>query len=175
MTTLIVFSHLRWNFVCQRPQHLMRQLAPRFRVLYVEEPVLSVGEPQLQVRDVQPGLQVLVPHTRGAGGGVGHDQIPLLRRLLAAQLRDVRTDDTIAWFFTPMALPLLGTLRPRMVVYDCTDEWLVPHAPREWRRRESALLKRADLVLTHGPSLYEAKRALHPNVHHLPSGVDAAR
>jgi glycosyltransferase involved in cell wall biosynthesis len=176
MITLIAFSHLRWNFVCQRPQHLMRQLALRFRVLYVEAPLFSAGEPHLEVTDLMPGLQVLVPHTRGqsgGGGGFDHNQISELRRLLAAYLRESRIDDTVAWFFTPMALPLLATMQPCMVVYDCSEEWAVPRAPREWRRREAALMKRADLVLTHGPSLYEAKRALHSNVHHLPSGVDA--
>ena len=35
------------------------------------------------------------------------------------------------------------------------------------------LLKSADLVLTGGPSLYESKRTLHPNVLCLPSAVDA--
>jgi glycosyltransferase involved in cell wall biosynthesis len=97
----------------------------------------------------------------------------VLRHLLAVHLRQLRIDDTLVWFFTPMALPLLAALQPRMVVYDCADEWLVPQAPRVWRRRQSMLLERADLVLTHGPSLYEAKRKLHPNVQHLPSGVDA--
>jgi glycosyltransferase involved in cell wall biosynthesis len=42
------------------------------------------------------------------------------------------------------------------------------------RQREAALLRAADLVLTGGPSLFEAKRSLHPNVHCLPSAVDAA-
>jgi len=41
-------------------------------------------------------------------------------------------------------------------------------------QREAALLRRADLVLTGGPSLYEAKRTLHPRVLCLPSAVDAA-
>jgi glycosyltransferase involved in cell wall biosynthesis len=41
------------------------------------------------------------------------------------------------------------------------------------RQRETALLKRADLVLTGGPRLYEAKRDANPNVLCLPSAVDA--
>jgi hypothetical protein len=40
-------------------------------------------------------------------------------------------------------------------------------------QRESALLKRAQLVLTGGPSLYEAKRGLHRDVHCFPSAVAA--
>jgi glycosyltransferase involved in cell wall biosynthesis len=74
-----------------------------------------------------------------------------------------------------MALPLLARLQPCAVVYDCMDEFsALDDAPRTLRERERALLAVADLVLTGGPSLYEAKRRLHPNVHCLPSAVDAA-
>jgi UDP-galactopyranose mutase len=36
---LVVFSHLRWDFVYQRPQHLLSRLAERRRVLFIEEPI----------------------------------------------------------------------------------------------------------------------------------------
>ena len=39
MRHLIVFSHLRWNFVYQRPQHLLSRLAERFHVVFIEEPM----------------------------------------------------------------------------------------------------------------------------------------
>jgi len=37
--TLICFSHLRWNFVFQRPQHLMCRFSREMPVIYWEEPV----------------------------------------------------------------------------------------------------------------------------------------
>src|SRR5215204_6021651 len=37
--TLICFSHLRWNFVFQRPQHLMGRFAKNRRVFFIEEPI----------------------------------------------------------------------------------------------------------------------------------------
>ena len=37
---LICFSHLRWNFVYQRPQHLLSRFAKQRRVFYIEEPIL---------------------------------------------------------------------------------------------------------------------------------------
>jgi hypothetical protein len=43
MKTLLVFSHLRWNFVFQRPQHLLTRLAAHYRVLFVEEPMHDSG------------------------------------------------------------------------------------------------------------------------------------
>ncbi|HEX7635342.1 MAG TPA: FAD-dependent oxidoreductase, partial [Noviherbaspirillum sp.] len=77
--------------------------------------------------------------------------------------------------YTPMALPLLQELQPRLVVYDCMDElasfW---NAPKQLLQRESGLLKVADLVFTGGRSLYYSKRDRHPNVHCFPSSVDAA-
>src|SRR4051794_7813492 len=45
MKSLIVFSHLRWDFVYQRPQHLMSRLARHWRILFVEEPVFDAGDP----------------------------------------------------------------------------------------------------------------------------------
>lgn len=96
---------------------------------------------------------------------------PLLRHCLASH--DVR--DAVAWFYTPMALPLLGALPARAVVYDCMDELSAfEFAPPQLLQREAELLQRADLVLTGGPSLYKAKRSRHGNVHCFPSAVDVA-
>jgi UDP-galactopyranose mutase len=174
MTALIVFSHLRWGFACQRPQHLMTALADHLHVLFVEEPVYTPGPAHLECRTLGPRLQVLVPHTPLHGLGFHDDQMPLLQRLLDAHLRLLDLDDFGLWFCTPMALPLAAQWPARVVVYDCMDEHAgLQDAPPLLRQREAALLARADIVLTSGPSLYEAKRALHPNVHYLPSTVDA--
>lgn len=174
MTALIVFSHLRWGFVYQRPQHLMTALAERLPVLFVEEPVHTDGAARLECRTLGPNLQVLVPHTPLRGMGFHDEQMPLLQRLLDAHLRELDLSDFGVWLCTPMALPLMTGWKPRVVVYDCMDEHAaLQSAPPLLQQREAALLKMADLVLTSGPSLYEAKRALHPNVHYLPSTVDA--
>ena len=144
-------------------------------MLFVEEPVRDAGPARLE-RIVQgPRLEVLVPHTPVDAAGFGDAQIPLLERLLDTLRRERGIERPIAWLYTPMALPLLARLRPCAVVYDCMDEFAaLDGAPRTLRERERALLAVADLVLTGGPSVYEAKRRLHPNVHCLPSAVDAA-
>ncbi|WP_232373236.1 hypothetical protein [Pinibacter aurantiacus] len=41
---IICFSHLRWNFVFQRPQHLLGRMAKQYRVFYIEEPVFYTLE-----------------------------------------------------------------------------------------------------------------------------------
>jgi glycosyltransferase involved in cell wall biosynthesis len=175
MHHLIVFSHLRWDFVHQRPQHLLSRLAKQFHVVFIEEPKREAGTPRLAVRQAAPNIDVVVPHTPIDATGFHDDQLPLLKPLLADHLARHRIAEDVVWFYTPMALPLLSDLKPRVVVYDCMDELTAfKDAPRQLRQRETALLRQARLVLTGGPRLYDAKRALHPNVHCLPSSVDAA-
>ena len=164
---LICFSHLRWNFVFQRPQHLLTRCAGERRVFYVEEPLPSVdGQPRLTIQDTG-GVQVVVPHVAdGAPESV-------LRALVDQLLYEQRIEQYVLWYYTPMALAFTDHLAPEAIVYDCMDELSAfANAPAELKTREAQLLERADLVFTGGQSLYEAKRHAHPNVHPFPSSVD---
>jgi len=172
---LVVFSHLRWDFVFQRPQHLLSRLAATYPVVFVEEPLHTDGEAHLEEREPVPGVRVLRPHTPVRAPGFHDDQLPVLKALVDDWVESHVPGDYGVWFYTPMALPLMADLAPRLVIYDCMDELSAFRgAPRQMLQREQALLRRADLVLTGGPSLYDAKHALHPNVLCLPSAVDAA-
>ena len=172
MPTMIVFCHLRWDFVYQRPQQLLSRLARHYHVLFVEEPVFDAGDPWLERSSPAPNLVVCRPHTPVPASGFHDDQIPVLAPLLAGLLPD--GEDPLVWFYTPMALPLLQALHPGLVVYDCMDELAAfRNSPKQLLQRESALLSVADLVFTGGPSLFEAKRTRHANAHCFPSSVDA--
>ena len=179
LPVLLVFCHLRWRFVFQRPQHLLSRLASRWRVIVVEEPVRSDGPAHLESRlergaDGKSSVEVLVPHTAVEAGGFHDDQLAVLQGLLQAHLRAEQMHVDIAWLYTPMALPLAKSVRPGALVYDCMDELAAfKHAPRQLRQRESALMKEAAFVLTGGPSLYESRRGANPQVVCLPSAVDA--
>ena len=171
---LIVFSHLRWNFVFQRPQHLLSRLAKHYSIVFVEEPMRCDGEAWLERTSPATGVQVLRPHTPIEAFGFHDDQLSLLEPMIANWLDAQGIDDYACWLYSPMALPLLQGLSPRAVVYDCMDELSAfKGAPRQMKQRETALMKRAQLVLTGGPGLYELKRSLHENVLCLPSAVDA--
>ena len=175
MPHLIVFSHLRWEFVFQRPQHLLSRLARDYHIVFVEEPVHGSGPAYLERTTPADGIEVLRAHTPVEHWGFHDDQLAALQPMIAGYLADRRIDDYLVWFYTPMALPLLGELTPRAIVYDCMDELAAfKGAPRQMRQRESVLLKTADLVVTGGPRLYEAKRDANPNVLCVPSAVDAA-
>jgi glycosyltransferase involved in cell wall biosynthesis len=173
MPTLIVFCHLRWDFVFQRPQHLMTRLAEHYQILLVEEPVHSEGQAHLQKTAVAPNITVCRPHTPILHThGFHDDQIPTLQGLLADLVPE--GERPVVWFYTPMALPLLQGLNPSLVVYDCMDELAAfKNPPKQLLQRESALLNIADLVFTGGPSLYEAKKDRHANAHCFSSSVDA--
>lgn len=172
MPTLIVFCHLRWDFVFQRPQHLMTRLAEHYDILFVEEPVYSEGQAYLKKTAVAPNITVCQPHTAIHAPGFHDDQIPTLQTLLADLVPE--GEQPVVWFYTPMALPLLQGLNPSKIVYDCMDELaMFKNAPKQLLQRESALLNMADVVFTGGPSLYQSKRDRHANAHCFSSSVDA--
>ncbi|HEV7512886.1 MAG TPA: FAD-dependent oxidoreductase [Candidatus Acidoferrum sp.] len=172
--SLVVFSHLRWDFVFQRPQHLMTRLAQHYRVYFFEEPVFTDGASFLETINPQSNIQVLRPHTSVRSSGFHDEQLSELKTLIQELNAGVDLQDCIAWFYTPMALPLLAHLSPSAVVYDCMDELTAfKNAPRQLVQRENALLKASNLVFTGGPSLFKAKQPRHPQVYCFPSSVDA--
>jgi glycosyltransferase involved in cell wall biosynthesis len=172
---LIVFSHLRWGFVFQRPQHLMTRLAQHFDVYFVEEPVFADAEPALMSATHQNGVEVLTPRTKEFASGFHDSQLQAMKPLIAEFMVSRGIREPLVWLYTPMALPLVADLEPRAVVYDCMDDLAsFKFAPPELVAREQALMALADVVLTGGPSLYEARQGRHPNLHCLPSAVDAA-
>lgn len=174
MKALLVFSHLRWDFVYQRPQHLLSRLAREWRVVVVEEPVPNAGRNALEVFEPCPGVQVWRPHVTGEACGFHDDHLPALKQLVAGAIRDRGLSDYWIWFYTPMALPLASGLDPRGIVYDCMDELShIKGASKQLVQRENALFKVADLVFTGGRSIYNAKKDRHPDVHCFPSSVDA--
>src|SRR6059058_2297208 len=105
MPTIVVFSHLRWDFVYQRPQHLLSRLAQHYPVLFVEEPEYDAGAPFMEQSHPAPNVTVCRAHTPVVARGFHDDQIPLLQPLLAKLVP--AGEHPIAWFYTPMALPLL--------------------------------------------------------------------
>jgi UDP-galactopyranose mutase len=170
---VICFSHLRWDFVFQRPQHLMTRCARDRRVFFVEEPRRTGQAARLLVRQDASGVWVAVPEIPAAldEAALANAFRDLVRDLLAM----MRSRTYVAWYLTPMAAIITSTLTPIAVVFDCMDELSAfAGAPPGLRDAEQALLSRADLVFTGGWSLYEAKRARHPHVSLFPSSVDVA-
>ena len=171
---LVCFSHLRWDFVHQRPQHLLSRCAQTRRVFFVEKPLTSPDDSWwLNVSRRECGVWVAVPYLPKQlieKSAVARQQL-LLDNLCA----DAQIQAPILWYYTPMAVPFTHQLNASAVVYDCMDELSTfKGAPPELQLRETHLFKLADLVFTGGRSLYEAKQHQHANVYAFPSSIDAA-
>jgi UDP-galactopyranose mutase len=169
---LICLSHLRWNFVFQRPQHLMTRWARDRRVFYVEEPVVAeCVEPHLKI-ETSSRVRIVVPHLPAALGAE-RSTAPVLRTLLDDLIGQEHIEDYLLWYYTPLALAFTDHLAPAATIYDCMDELSAfKGAPAALKEYEADLMRRASLVLTGGQSLYEAKRHRHTNIHAFPSSVD---
>jgi UDP-galactopyranose mutase len=170
---LVCLSHLRWDFVVQRPQHLMTRFAKDRRVFFVEEPLFGGVDADAMRCETHDGVLVCTPLLPE---GLEPRQVEeRLRLLLNELLRGREVADYLLWYYTPMAMGFTKHLFPRLVVWDCMDELAAfAHAPRELVERERQLLGWADLVFTGGQSLYEAKRGRHDHVHAFPSSIEAA-
>ena len=173
-TVMICFSHLRWDFVFQRPQHLLSRFARSMRVIYWEEPmdIADRETPFLKVRDAGDGITVIVPHLPA---GMPEDaREATLQRLLDAHVA-THKGRLITWYYTPMMLPFSRHLDADLVVFDAMDELSkFRFAPPKLLALEQELIDMSDIVYTGGSSLYEAKKGRHPNVHCFPSSVDRA-
>jgi glycosyltransferase involved in cell wall biosynthesis len=172
VTDLVCFSHLRWGFVFQRPNHLMARFARKgSRVFFIEEPIADSVFAHLEITEEAPNLWVCTPHVQN---GLEPSQLEATLRGLVQHLMSARgIVKPLLWFYTPMALPLARGLKASLVVYDCMDELSGFHgAPRELVERERALFARADLVFTGGQSLFESKRNQHARAYAFPSSVD---
>lgn len=172
--TLLCLSHLRWNFVYQRPQHLMSRFAKNFQVLFFEEPVPSEGKTTwLEVILTPEGVRLLIPHMPAQHIGKPKGTA-LLRGLLDRYLM-IADANPILWYYTPMSLAYTSHINASMVIYDCMDELSAfAAAPPQLMDYERALFKKVDIVFTGGYSLYESKSRQHPHVYPIPSSVDIA-
>jgi hypothetical protein len=170
--TLLCLSHLRWDFVYQRPQHLLSRIAKRAQVHFFEEPQRSEeSRARLEIRAADEGIQVLTPCL--PAGLTPEQEEAEQRALLDGYLIKADISDLGLWYYSPMTLAFTEHLDARLVVYDCMDELSAfKKAPAQLTEREARLMRKADVVFTGGQSLYEAKRRLHSNVHPFPSSVD---
>ena len=186
---ILCFSHLRWDFVWQRPQQLMSRFARDRRVYFIEEPIFEdsagadpdsgalrldrtpVGAPPASATS---GVTIVRPVCRDPGPGGGPILDRLYARLVAELVRGEGIIDPVAWFYTPMLLPAIDLIGDIYVVYDAMDELtLFRFAPDGLADREDRLLDRAAVTFAGGASLGEAKSRRHPRVRTFPSGVEA--
>jgi UDP-galactopyranose mutase len=167
---LVCFSHLRWGFVFQRPQHLLTRFSKHQRVFFFEEPIHHDGEEKLHIENCN-NVFVVTPHLKhGLTETESHNR---QRKMLNNLLETMKINRYFVWYYTPMALPFTNHLAPELTIYDCMDELSAfKFAPPELTIREKDLFKRADVVFTGGHCIYESKKDAHHNIHSFPSSID---
>jgi glycosyltransferase involved in cell wall biosynthesis len=160
---MIVFCHLRWQFVYQRPQHIISRLSSTMKILFIEEPLHQhTKENSGNLIKVSEMLHVLQPNV---------DNIESIAGILPEYIKNKSIP--VGWFYSASFSPLLEQLNFETVVYDCMDELsLFKGAPAHLINQEKYLMAHADVIFTGGKSLYESKKQLHANVHCFPSSVD---
>jgi glycosyltransferase involved in cell wall biosynthesis len=170
---IVCFSHLRWDFVFQRPQQLMTRLSVQHRIYFIEEPVLDAKDTYYfkVYKDEVAEVNVITPHFPP-----GLEAASLLdaQNTVVKLILDVYSiSKYIIWHYSPMSYAFSHELRPIYRVYDCMDELSnFLFAPAELKQNEAALLSSADIVFTGGHSLYEAKKSLHASIFCFPSSID---
>ena len=179
--SVIVHSHLRWDFVWQRPQQLLSRMSRYGPVLFVEEPMYvdDASRATLDITEPQPAVHRVVPLLPAAYRGAYDQSIATVRELLGQVLAPGTAlgsmfSRPLQWFYTPMPAPaMIGAFNEVGIVYDCMDELSgFRFAPRELIDREAYLLAEADVVFAGGHRLAEAKAKRHRNVHFFGCGVD---
>lgn len=119
-STIVCFSHLRWDFVYQRPQHLLSRFSKHFKVYFIEEPIFENIEADYFASKRSDRVTVIVPHLR-------RTLLPLaanaaLTYLLDQFLLEIDLKECLFWYYTPMALLFSDHHQPKMILYDCMDE-----------------------------------------------------
>ncbi len=169
---IVCFSHLRWDFVYQRPQHLLTRFAKFNRVFVWEEPFLDSNEDYYTItQQNDSNLWVVVPHLKRDHNelNVNTAQNFLLHKLF----QKLEINNYLLWYYSPMALGFSNDLSPKLVLYDCMDELSgFKFAPPALKEFEARLFSIADIVFTGGNNLYNAKKSRHHNIHSLPSSID---
>src|SRR3954452_24241677 len=129
---LVVLSHLRWDFVWQRPQHLISRIAASGRrTVFVEEPQLVRECRTPRVREVEAGsVTRMWLELPGEPRHCGFDDAAVADHHAAIAERVGPPSDRVTWLYTPMALPLAEATEPDVLVYDVMDDLAAfAHAP----------------------------------------------
>ena len=148
------FSHLRWRFVYQRPQHLLTRAAKLAQVHFWEEPVFELdATPTLLISNDTSGVRVITPQLPH---GLSHGEIVRAQKLLLDEYRAAQhAQQWVRWYYTPMALPISEQFEAACTVYDCMDELSgFQGAPPELTELEQRMFSLANVVFTGGASLY---------------------
>lgn len=183
---IVCLASSSWDAMWVNAQHLMHRLAADNRILYVNNLGLRapgrsrgdwskvrkrLGEWFQGTWQAEENLWVTSPvniplHRNTIVRGFNRKALAVaLRR----QMHALGFTSPILWTFLPLGVELIGELNEAAVVYHCVDDYAANPgvAADELREMEGRLLKRADLVVTTNPVLYDERKAQAKNIVYL--------
>src|SRR5215203_1568289 len=171
---LIVFSHLRWTWVWQRPQHLVSRLARHRRVWFVEEPRgCEVSEPCVRVEPDPSGITRVWLDVPGDGRHIAFEDEHLVAYRAALEELVGMAGDTVVWLYSPLPIDVATSLGPAAIAYDVMDDLAsFMGAPQQLTLRHRRALHRADVVFAGGRTLHRGLVRHRPDAQLFPSGVE---
>lgn len=191
--TIICFAS-GWNYHPTSKHHMMRKLAERNNVLWVNwhasrRPHLNLGDLRSIVskvgqigqgpRRAAESLTVLTPPQIPLPGSplVRKLNATIVRRAIRKVLKRLPPRPVQLWSFAPDVGELVGGFDEELVLYYCVDAFgEFPGYDRALIERcERELMDQCDLVITTSPPLYETRRQWNARVHLVGHGVDHAR
>lgn len=173
---LIVLSHLRWDFVVQRPHHLLGRAAADFDIWFMEEPVIegSIAMVREMVRPVGTNFSITVVQPVLPAGTSAADALAHQDEIAARLVARAGSVPVCLWYYAPMARAFGQHLSADLVIYDKMDELAAfAFAPPDLAGHDAALLRDADVVFTGGASLQIAASLHRSDAHCFPSSIDA--
>jgi glycosyltransferase involved in cell wall biosynthesis len=191
--TLLCFAGDAWEGNPHSRHHIMRRLAGRWNVLFIEGvPMRSVapGRGELRrvwaklgarpgCRTVASGLHVLRPIPVPPAGRIGRvvQLAALARQVSWAQRRLGLAPPYVSWFSVPVAAPLRGRLRERGSVFFYQDRYdaFTNVESAHLRSCIAQLARGCDVSIATANALADDLRALGAAPLVVPHGVDSER
>ena len=183
---LVYFGSVAWGYTFQRSQQIASRLARKARVVYVDP--LGLRNPRLA------DLRRFLPRPEGSPSPRPEGLRVLERSALASPFHDTASDRANAFLLrralaplvsegavfllslpSPPALAAALSLAPRLLVYDCHDDYAAFHgASPRIRADEDRLLLEADVVLASAGALASRLRLAGKDPVLVPNAADVA-
>ena len=162
---LLVFSHLRWDYIFQRQLQVLSRYAKHRRVYFIEEAILGVtNEPRLYIKTADAKLNIIVPYLPN---GLSDSEVNTSMRLMLDELLlDEDIENFTTFYYSPKPLIYSSHLKPSLIFFDCMDD--------ERLLSNNELINKSNYIFTSSQSLHEDNSSHQYNLHLLPDSFEFA-
>lgn len=177
--SFVSYSITPWYGVWQRPQQFATRFAAHHPGIYVDPMGLQhvvAGEAPVELAQHSDNLTVFCPHVLPMGktrSSIIDFNDALIVKRLDKLIQKQGLENTVLITNTPLANRIAEIYPWRAVAFDVIDDFTKwAWSPSDSVQREQDLFRRADTVFTGTYSLYEKKKAFHPDTEFIPCGVE---